>query len=834
MADNDIEIKVVVDGNGAITVLDKVGNEIKKVESASEGGTRGFGLLERSVITLNQGLQLAQTAFSTLSGVARGAIDAIARGSEVSDLTEAFGDLSERAGVVSDVFLNQLNAATARTISNFDLMKKSNELLQAGLKPDAIIELSKAARVFSEKDGSDMIQTIDALSNSLLRGDDRFLKSKGIIVDNQKAFKEFAAEIGKTTKQLSELDKAEAIRQAVLKETAKVAAESSKIQVDAGDNINQINKTVTDTFDDLKRKLADSDGVNAALTALSNILSDVLPKAADAAVNAINKLSGQFAGFDSKIDLAWKTLKNWASNLVSTGGALKSLNFAAEQSFLTMLKERAQTALTGAATDLLTGAVDRNTEAKGKNAKATGGASGANEELTEMSKEAAKALEDLRIQLESLNQDYLEFGAQEIDGTILDSLFGKDPEKQIEDFGKSVNDAIANAIQGIAQAISSGGFDRGSAGNIGGIFGALLGKSEDAKDLVSEIFGDSELIAPGLQLVGSLLGETLGKGIFSGVARIFGAGRDEQTEARKNADKFFADLFDANRLSIVIDGQLKQIKDLVFGNDTDIFETGSFDDLFQSLPDAARGAFAGVGIAFEELIGGLGEQSGQLAAILANNVGGSLNNLQLLIRQTGKSVEELEGAIVKSFENGTISVLEAQSALLGIQQATQVGIPDGLGLTVEALENMFAAGSKGGIAVLDALQDIGHEAKELGIKDLPALQKNLADSGRFSAEQIEKVFEALQANGIESVEELTSATKNELIAVLAQLQAQGVLEEAAESAIDLVETLDRLPDRKDIEVNLKIKTTGDVAALNNAATINGTTGGDGLGLRPGS
>ena len=199
------------------------------------------------------------------------------------------------------------------------------------------------------------------------------------------------------------------------------------------------------------------------------------------------------------------------------------------------------------------------------------------------------------------------------------------------------------------------------------------------------------------------------------VESIFG-GEDAGTTARKAADKFFADAFDANRLQVIIDGQLKEISDLVFkgdslfGGEVD-FTDGTFSNFLASLPGEAQAAFNGVGLAFEDLLGIGQDVGGQLAAVFANNVGGSLNNLQLLVQSTGKSFEELRGFVVEAFLDGKISALEAQTALNGLAQVAQKGIPDAIGATVQAFDNLKAAGVKGGRALIDALQDIGFEAK---------------------------------------------------------------------------------------------------------------------------
>lgn len=814
MADNDIEIKVRVDAQGAVTVLDKLGNEIEKVDRAAQTTSGGFSTFGARIISLNQALDLGQRAFSLLSGAATTAMGALSRGADVADISEAFGKLTEKAGGTADVLLNQLNEATGGTVRNFDLMRKSNELLQSGLKPDNIVTLSKAARAFAEQDGKSFDETLNQLTQSLVRGNDIFLKRKGIIIDNDAAYEKFGKTIGIAAKNLDEAGKAEALRLAVLEELGKKVEETGEIQRDAGDLIKGVLKQIGDNYDNLTARISGDEGVLAVLQAFADFMKDDLPKAIKIASGALISLGKVLTGTDESFNLGLEVIKQYAKNLPLLGLSTDNYNLSLQQVYGTLKEqELAQVKSTEAVVDaldplnLLYGALDNVKIGAAKAGLGTEDLGKKFRKVGDDSKETVHRLDEVTFSIEEINKSIRKMNEIEFRGgqSWLDQNFGVpkvDPKEAID--WKDRGMLIASSLfDGFQAAMDSTGKERTKhiIGSLGTTIGAAIGGQQGA----------------GIGNFAANLGISVGEAIHN-----FFGGDSAGTSARKEADKFFAEIFDANRLIVVIDGELAKIKDLAFGNGTGMFSDGTFDDAFEGLSDAAQGAFGGIGMAFEELLGNGEDMAGQLGAIFVNNIGGSLNNLQLLVQASGKSFEELGGIIETTFLNGEISAVQAQTALLGIQKTAEKGIPDGLGFTVEAFENMQAAGSKGGRAVIDGLQDIGHEAKELGIKDFPALIANLEASGKLSSEEIEKVFTALQAHGITTIEALANATSRDLIPVLSDLEANGVLTEALEKTAELAQTINSLPSEKNITLN--VRTNISQADRNVIAQIGGQPG----------
>lgn len=811
---NDVEIKVTVDADGAIKAFDNLGNEVEKIDEKANAAETGFSKMQASIVTLQSAIGLATIAFGAMTGAAGIALASINRGSEVDDIASSFENLSNKAGVASDVLLNQLSNAVGGTITDFDLMKQANELLLAGIKPDQFEGLAKAARSIGEATGKSAKEGMEALSDSLLRGNDRALKSIGIIVNVSKAQEDFAKALGKTKDQLTEEEKALATREASLKALAEQQQRLGDVTDDASDLLAQFGVQLSNAKDEFARALANNKDLNEALKGLNVAIKGINLKqfAADIAsigasflgvakhavtfgktlVNILGETSRAFKGQDTQVNDGFANLLQYFSFIPGLGNAFQEMSIKTRIANKDLIETNAEIAKLQNYFDGLSTEIDQSTFAFKEFVgpvlpgikEATDSVNKLGEAVKETTKKASESAKQnpIRIPIKIGNKGANKAGGANAE---LDDEFS-DLEQSAITIGNILADGITRGLDE--------GFNRESGVNLLGAIGKAFAP---------------EQAGPLIDLGTALLNRA--------VEHIFG-GENAGTTARKAADKFFADAFDANRLQVIINGQLREIQDLVFqgstlfGGDSQ-FTDGSFSTFFESLPDQARQAFAGVGLAFEELLGVSGDISGQIAAVLANNIGGSLNNLQLLVGATGKSFEELRGFVVEAFLDGKISALEAQSALNGLAQVAQEGIPDGIGFTIQAFQNLKAAGEKGGRALVDAIKDIGFEAKEIGIRDFGALQNQIAASGQFTAEEIQQVFDALRSAGITSIDQLTAASTEQLLPVLSQLQAQDFpFADAAQGAAELIETINDLPNEKTLTFNIKTNFDGNTKA----------------------
>jgi hypothetical protein len=324
--------------------------------------------------------------------------------------------------------------------------------------------------------------------------------------------------------------------------------------------------------------------------------------------------------------------------------------------------------------------------------------------------------------------------------------------------------------------------------------------------------------------LGEQIGATLGGDIGGIVGRLTGEYivRNTQdlasTKVRKNIDRYFSDLFDGERLSIVIQGQLTgaidqatgeairssqpqiaRLSDLVFEGFTPFagnvsFGGENFRSYFDTLSSDIQASFNGVGLALGTLQGVSAEQARLIGIAISNNIGGSLQNLQVLIQQTGESFEDLSNAITESFLNSQLTIEEAYNALLQIQNIFEDGIPGAIGAWEEAIDN-FAAKIQDNLPgryLVDSFRDIGAEAKEANAS-FQQVVTAWAEKAGLAGQQVQLFFLALRNAGITNLDQLATAGNNVVISVL---EAFRQIREGAAATAEDVNKIPIIPDIK--------------------------------------
>lgn len=214
MADTRVGIDLVAT-NRASPVI----NQVKK----------SLGGLEDAAGTLSQGL-------GGLAGAAGvGSIVAIA--TQIGAAAVQMTELAERSRIVStsmqglaasfgqsaDGMLDAMKRASLGTISEYDLMLAANKAMMLGVAQNAgeLEGILKVAMSRGAAMGLTTAQAFDDLVTGLGRGSALILDNLGITMDSLKsAEEEYARALGKTTQQLSDQEKKQAMVNAVLKESA--------------------------------------------------------------------------------------------------------------------------------------------------------------------------------------------------------------------------------------------------------------------------------------------------------------------------------------------------------------------------------------------------------------------------------------------------------------------------------------------------------------------------------------------------------------------------------------------------------------------------------------
>jgi hypothetical protein len=134
---------------------------------------------------------------------------------------------------------------------------------------------------------------------------------------------------------------------------------------------------------------------------------------------------------------------------------------------------------------------------------------------------------------------------------------------------------------------------------------------------------------------------------------------------------------------------------------------------------------------------------------------------------------------------------------------------EAVGAYDQALRNLVDSGGRGRTAI-KSLQDVAIEAIEAGATSFEDLRQRLIASGQFTDQEINSLFQALEVNGVQSLEALANASDELAIALLGNLEAQGgffsQISEGLAGAEESVRVLnDQLNEINGTEVQAKLR-----------------------------
>lgn len=791
-SDKDITIRFTVDAEGAV----------RDVQQADDA-LRGFG---GAAVVANQSLELVQKGFEALRGVAKIAIKGLEQGAQINDVSEAFSNLAEKAGTTADVFLQKLNKATYETVDNFTLMRSANEALKANLTPEQFETVARAAKLFADQTGGDTVEQMNSLTRALATGREGFLKLQGVTIDAAQAAEDFKQKYN-LTGELNDQGQLLANQEAAIRALNQKLDEAGTKAPGAGDNLEQLNKILADAKNQFMAAFEGSDAVRQSLSELKDTFKQI----------DFGAITAGLVGFINTAIKSLKYLKEFVLTLKDiatfnfSGGLQRQMEQLAksEAEYAKAHEDEAKLAVEGwkGQENALDGFSKKyydyiRTIPKGTAAVKETGTTGVDSfiKVSAKVKETTADAEDARKAFEALRKELPEVAA---------AANGMEPIKfggKVSGLGDSIGEEIANSLaRRLGEALSGGDIKevgKGLGADLGSIAGKKIGES------VGRVVGESwgKYLGP----IGQVLGQELGKSVVKGILHIFGGGKNKDTRARKALDKWLGDQLDGKGFQVVIDGQLKKLNDFNFGG-SKAFNKPDWAAYFQGLPGAAQDAFKGVGSVLAEKLNLDPKLIEQFGAVLANNLGGSLNNLGVLMQTLKISAEEAGQIIVQSFEQGNISAAQAEKYIDGVNRAMEKGIPDAFGAWDKAWENMLAAGSKGGMATIDSIRDIASEAKEAGAKtigDLKAFFQEAVKAGKISQEQMDAFFASLEKRGITTLDQLENASTQTLIGVAADLENNGVLKDMS----SVTQQIKDLPDKKVVKIEVQTYFTGDPKA----------------------
>jgi hypothetical protein len=199
-------------------------NQVKGELGGLKESTRGLG----SAGALMGGV-LAGGLAIVGSAAIRAAGDMAQLGAQTEMLRASLQSLATQNGTTAQEMVSALQGASRGMIAEQDLILGANRALLLGVAKNSeeMVALMQVATVRGRAMGISVTQAFNDIVTGLGRGSALILDNLGIVVDAEGTNRAYAASLGKTASQLTEVEKKQALVNKVLEEGQKLAAQSA-------------------------------------------------------------------------------------------------------------------------------------------------------------------------------------------------------------------------------------------------------------------------------------------------------------------------------------------------------------------------------------------------------------------------------------------------------------------------------------------------------------------------------------------------------------------------------------------------------------------------------
>lgn len=346
MADERLELEIVLDDGSVLKGFSKIQNEAKQTgktvkESFDKDGTEGIG----NFVSAIRGKALIALGAAASAGYAlKKALDFAEQAENVKIINNQFDMLSKRAGVAGDALKSALIGFTEGEVATTEILQAANQaLIELGDNAAQLPQIMGLARQASLVFGGDIVERFSLINQAIASGNTRSLRQIGLFIDQDQALKNYAQTLGVATSSLNMAGRQQAILNAVL-EKGKVAFEGitdTKVVTSAFDRLRASFKNLTDSFalafnsvlGPVLEQMLNS--ISSGFEKVSNVLSSKFGNGADQASAKIKLLSNNISSLEAEI----KKLQGEAGAR-ATGFGLGGIDPAAEMDASVLIQQR--------------------------------------------------------------------------------------------------------------------------------------------------------------------------------------------------------------------------------------------------------------------------------------------------------------------------------------------------------------------------------------------------------------------------------------------------------------------------------------------------------------
>ncbi|MBO9668520.1 MAG: hypothetical protein J7501_17110, partial [Bdellovibrio sp.] len=205
-------------------------------EKLREEGTSAFTELGGGLVKFG----FAAAAVGIVLGSIKEALNLAQEGEHIRAINSQFEVLTRQAGIATHELQEGLERAADGLIGLDDLLKVANQsIINLGSSAARLPELLDLTRKVTAVMGGDLEDRFQAISQAIENGSQKGLKAQGIILDVDKAYRDYANTLLLTTSELNTSQKQQALLNAVLEQ--------------GGERYKNIDATVQPMTDNIKR-----------------------------------------------------------------------------------------------------------------------------------------------------------------------------------------------------------------------------------------------------------------------------------------------------------------------------------------------------------------------------------------------------------------------------------------------------------------------------------------------------------------------------------------------------------------------------------------------------
>lgn len=257
----------------------RVRRRMDRFRKTARSASNALRLLRTTVFNL---FALMGTAFM-IRRLAENTIAFAKLGGTVLVTRQQFVNAAAAMSTTAEKLLPALQKATAKTVSNFELMKAANFAINAGLKlsQEGFVKLGEAAFKLGLITGRDTTEGIRRLGFGVVKLERRILDELGIVVRASDVFKKFAAAHGLVASALTAEQKQAAFLDVVLEEVTRKLGEFKGVNFEAAAAGSQAAAAIDDFRAEMAELFLESGAAQIILKGVTDIIAELRAEFSD-------------------------------------------------------------------------------------------------------------------------------------------------------------------------------------------------------------------------------------------------------------------------------------------------------------------------------------------------------------------------------------------------------------------------------------------------------------------------------------------------------------------------------------------------------------------------